>query len=387
MSRKLKQFSLNRAASKKAVLYQLVLAVLAFGTSCATADTLFVGDSEGAAVYKFDTVIGGSSKTTFTSDAGYPYGLAFDTSSNLFVADQASEAIYKVTPAGNVITFNDGTQTGLAAFALAFDSSGNLFETDEGGSGAVYKFAKTGGILSSNATLFASTGETANALAFDSNSNLFVTVGTMQSVGKILKFAYSGGTLSSTPTTFATGFIEPYGLVFDSSGNLYVADFGDSTVMVSGSIKKFTKTGGVLSSTPTTFSSSVNHPFGVAFDSSGNLFETDTFTGMIQEFVNTSGTLSSTPITFATDSFPTLMAFLPMPSVTQPASPLLTIKLSGTNVIVSWPSPSTGFLFQTNGNLATTNWGNYGGTITVNNSMNNVAITPPTGKLFFRLKQ
>jgi hypothetical protein len=40
---------------------------------------------------------------------------------------------------------------------------------------------------------------------------------------------------------------------------------------------------------------------------------------------------------------------------------------------------------QTNGNLSTPGWVAYGGTVTTANGTNNTTITPPTGKLFFRL--
>jgi hypothetical protein len=63
-------------------------------------------------------------------------------------------------------------------------------------------------------------------------------------------------------------------------------------------------------------------------------------------------------------------------------APWLSIFHAGNQVVVSWPSSVTGWTLQTNGNLATTNWGNYLGTIS-NNSVTNAP--PPTGKLFFRL--
>jgi hypothetical protein len=43
----------------------------------------------------------------------------------------------------------------------------------------------------------------------------------------------------------------------------------------------------------------------------------------------------------------------------------------------------TGWTLQTNNNLGTGTWGNYGGTV-VNNSVTN---STPTGNLFFRLTQ
>jgi hypothetical protein len=70
-------------------------------------------------------------------------------------------------------------------------------------------------------------------------------------------------------------------------------------------------------------------------------------------------------------------------------APTLSIAHLGNSAIISWPSPSAGFLLQTNSNLATTNWAIYSGTIVTNGAgtTNSVTITPPTGNLFFRLGQ
>ena len=70
-------------------------------------------------------------------------------------------------------------------------------------------------------------------------------------------------------------------------------------------------------------------------------------------------------------------------AVQTPGAPLLTITYGSNQAIVSWPSTVTGWTLQTNSNLATTNWGNYLGTI-VNNSTTN---SPPKGTVFFRLTQ
>ena len=65
------------------------------------------------------------------------------------------------------------------------------------------------------------------------------------------------------------------------------------------------------------------------------------------------------------------------------APPQLNITRSASSVIISWPYPSTGWTLQTNGSLNPGTWGNYLGAI-VNNTVTNV---PPTGNVFFRLKQ
>jgi hypothetical protein len=62
-------------------------------------------------------------------------------------------------------------------------------------------------------------------------------------------------------------------------------------------------------------------------------------------------------------------------------APLLTITYAGNQAIVSWSPSATGWTLQTNNNLATGTWGNYGGAV-VNNTVTN---SPPTGNLFFRL--
>jgi sugar lactone lactonase YvrE len=65
---------------------------------------------------------------------------------------------------------------------------------------------------------------------------------------------------SGTPTTFASTST-PYGLAFDTSGNLYVANDAPGTV------SKVTPGG-----TVTQFASGFSEPTGIAFDSSGNLY-------------------------------------------------------------------------------------------------------------------
>ena len=73
----------------------------------------------------------------------------------------------------------------------------------------------------------------------------------------------------------------PFGLAFDSAGNLFEADFG------SGTIFKFTPTG-----TKTPFASGLSGPIGLAFDGSGNLFESDFTSGTI--FIFTPAGIKST---------------------------------------------------------------------------------------------
>ena len=70
-------------------------------------------------------------------------------------------------------------------------------------------------------------------------------------------------------------------------------------------------------------------------------------------------------------------------AVQTPGAPLLTITHVGNQAVISWSPTATGWTLQTNANLATGTWGTYLGAV-VNNSATNA---PPTGTVFFRLKQ
>ena len=73
--------------------------------------------------------------------------------------------------------------------------------------------------------------------------------------------------------------------------------------------------------------------------------------------------------------------------VQSPGAPTLSIAHLANSAIISWPSPSTGYFLQTNGNLDKTNWSNYPGTVVTNGAgtTNSATLTPPIGNLFFRL--
>ncbi len=63
-------------------------------------------------------------------------------------------------------------------------------------------------------------------------------------------------------TVFATGFSSPFGLAFDSAGNLYASN------ILAGTISKVGPGGGVA----TTFATGFSAPEGLTFDSAGNLY-------------------------------------------------------------------------------------------------------------------
>jgi len=74
-------------------------------------------------------------------------------------------------------------------------------------------------------------------------------------------------------------------------------------------------------------------------------------------------------------------------AVPTPGTPTLTITITTTNTaMISWPSPSTGWNLQQNTDLTTANWG-ASPAPTDNGTIKYIIVNPPTGNLFFRLKQ
>jgi hypothetical protein len=68
-----------------------------------------------------------------------------------------------------------------------------------------------------------------------------------------------------------------------------------------------------------------------------------------------------------------------------PGSPTLRIFLTSSNTaVIAWPTGSTTFRLQLNTDLGTSNWGATPAPIVVG-SENQVVISPPVGKEFFRL--
>ena len=62
------------------------------------------------------------------------------------------------------------------------------------------------------------------------------------------------------------------------------------------------------------------------------------------------------------------------------------ITLSGTNLVLSWPSPPGGFVLQQNADLTTTNWTAATNTPTIINQQNQVILSPANGNQFYRLE-
>jgi sugar lactone lactonase YvrE len=125
-----------------------------------------------------------------------------------------------------------------------------------------------------------------HGVAVDSSGNVYVadywnhTIRKVTSAGVVTTLAgLAGNAGSADGTGSAARFDSPYGVAVDSSGNVYVADYGNSTIRKVTSAGVVTTLAGLaynVGSTDGTGSAArFNYPRGVAVDSSGNVYVAD----------------------------------------------------------------------------------------------------------------
>jgi hypothetical protein len=91
-------------------------------------------------------------------------------------------------------------------------------------------------------------------------------------------------------------------------------------------------------------------------------------------------------LTMSGGSFALTGGFWSIVAVQTAGAPLLKIFLTRTNTaVISWPSASTGFALQQNGQLGTSNWVATGQTLNDNGTNKFVIVNPPSGNRYYRL--
>ena len=210
--------------------------------------------------------IGSADGTGSAARFSYPHGVAVDSLGNVYVAEYGNHTIRKITPGGVVSTFAglagstgsaDGTASAArfdALFGVAVDSAGNVYVADL--NNHTIRKITPGGVVSTLAGLPGSGGTWGQPISADGT-------------GSVARFSY--------PTDVAV----------DSAGNVYVTDQNNHT------IRKITP-GGVVSTLAGLPGSSGSadgtgsaarfyYPFGVAVDSVGNLYVTDSYNDTIRK--------------------------------------------------------------------------------------------------------
>jgi sugar lactone lactonase YvrE len=192
----------------------------------------------------------GDGKAATAAAMVLPQGIAFDTSGNLYVAEFSANRIRKINTSGVISTVagngtsgysgDGGPATSAQLYfpqAVIVDSSGNLFIADQGNNVIREVAAGTGIITTFSADI--NFGGGLAFMSFDASQNLYVadagacTVWKLNSAGAATAVAgiafdcgYNGDNIKATTALLNS----PWGIAFDSKGNLYIADSANNRV-------------------------------------------------------------------------------------------------------------------------------------------------------------
>jgi len=304
-----------------------------------------------------------------------PSGVAVDALGNLYIADTYNQRIRKVATNGVITTMagkgaagysGDGGAATNASLArpigVALDVGGNLYIADYGGerirrvdtNGVITTVAGNGstnysgdGGAATNASLYNPT-----SVALDAAATLYIadcnnhrirkvdTNGIITTVAGKGAAGYSGDGGAATNASLQY----PRGVTFDASGNLYIADFGNNSIRkvdTNGIITTVAGNGtyGYSGDGGAATNASLQNPFGMAVDSSGNLYIADQYNQRIRE-VHLAGypTLTITNVDAFNAGVYTVVIASPYGSVT---SAVATLILEAPPVITLQPASQT----------------------------------------------
>ncbi|MBC7554694.1 MAG: T9SS type A sorting domain-containing protein [Taibaiella sp.] len=274
---------------------------------------------------------GGFSGDGFAATGALFYGpqsVSVDTTGNVFVVDYYNARVRKIKKTGTIVTFagtgvggysGDGTASTSAKVdpqGVAADKRGNVFisnylndvirKVNPLGIISTYGGTGTRGYSGDNGPATAAKFHSPSGLFTDSKNNLYVadagnnvirkidTFGTVTTVAGIGTAGYSGDGGAAT----AAELDSPYAVTMDRYGNLFIADYKNNVVRMvdpaTGFISTFAGTGayGYSGDGGAAAAAELNKPAGIAVDTNGNVFISDSYNNVIR-VVNSIGIIST----------------------------------------------------------------------------------------------
>jgi streptogramin lyase len=253
-----------------------------FGIAVDSADNLYISDEYNDTIQKRDTA--GDITTLVNTGLASPSGVAVDNNGNVYIADTSNNAIKKYTPALTSKISGTPTNANVGVHDV------NLTLSDGNGGVVEQNFQITVAnvndvpIISSTAITTATQGTLYkyNLTAIDPDGDdtnwSVISKPDWLTLGSDAKFELKFGSYGSGNGEFNL----PQGVAVDSSGDIYVTDTSNHR------IQKFDSSGVYLSQIGTGSIGSGNgefhNPQGVAVDSSGDIYVADSDNHRIQKF-------------------------------------------------------------------------------------------------------
>ena len=315
-----------------------------FAVAVDSSKNVYIADQYNCVIRKVDTnntittIAGIAGSCGYSGDNGkgtaaqiyYPQGVGVDSSGNLFIGDAQNCVVRKVVLSSNTITTYAGNHTcgysgdsGAATSAelnvvagVAADSTGNLFIADSGNC-VIREVTKSNGKISTvagNHTCgFSGDGGLATSAEMNQVFGLAVSGTTVTFADyynqRVRQFTIGGNinTVAGTGTACAgtcgeggsatsAQLYNPLGVAVTSTGTIYIANnsnyvidsftVGGNLILFAGNHSPTLET--LYSGAPAT-GVVLNYPYGIADDSSGNVYIGDSHNYMVREDVKSTG--------------------------------------------------------------------------------------------------
>jgi uncharacterized protein (TIGR03437 family) len=301
---------------------------LVYNVTVDGAGNIFVPDFTKHVVYRIDrfgttTTVAGNGRAGYSGDGALatnaqlnaPCGTAVAPDGTLYIAEFSNDRIRKVAPNGIITTIagslggftGDGGPATAARLnapaSLALDADGNLFVTDSGNlrirkitpAGVISTVAGTGRFTLSGSGGPATAADSAPGwLALGPDGSIYFTDdgdGRFAGNSRVRKVA-PNGTITTVAGTGVDGFTgdggpataaqlrSASGVAVDAAGNIFISDPVNARIRKvdrNGIINTYAGTGvaGAAGDGGPAISAQLGSPFGLALDSSGNLFVAD----------------------------------------------------------------------------------------------------------------
>jgi len=260
-----------------------------------------------------ETGASGDNAMAINAQLNAPQSVAYDSIGNLYIADTGNNRIRKVGTDGNITTFAGGFN---APTGIVVDGLNNVYVNDEGNKvvrritpqGVVSPYAGGGtGAFQQNQPALAVAFGLPAGIALDHQANLYVTDMANHRVIKVdanthvaTNVAGTGvaGKAAENAVAATSPLNSPGGVAVDSTGNLYISDTGNFQIRVvnaSGTITTLVGNGqvGFSGDGGPAIGASLNATFALALDAQANLFLADRDNFRIRRVDATSRTITT----------------------------------------------------------------------------------------------